>query len=52
MEQWGKCDWLDGADCFGHWRVLGFFYAKRDPVKNPEFIPTPNIEIPEEKKEE
>merc|ERR1711879_1027157 len=28
MEQWGKCTWLFGPRCFGHWRALGFIYAK------------------------
>jgi len=51
LEKWGKCGWLENGHCFGHWRVLGFFYAKRDPIKNPEFIPTPDIKIPEKGEE-
>lgn len=52
LEQWGVCPWMDQARCFGDWRPIRYIYAKRDPTKNPDFIPTPIFEIKEEDKEE
>jgi len=49
-DEFQAAGWMEEPE-IADWRPLGFIYAKRDPVKNPEFVQAPN-DPPKEKKEE